>query len=222
MSKLIKGLFILLLVIFLFNKNILSFLFVKKFESWVERQVKIEKIYFDYSGLVIVERLKVLNSNQNYYDNLLKVEKIVFNIDLKSIFSDLIIVKSLNIKNPVFFLDINYNEIVKENQKNVINDNIGLAKKLNEKLPDKVWPKKKKDVNFLIQESSLTSPKVNIKISSISKPITFSLSDMKFTEFGNDEDYRHYKDILKSILFDLYARVSDRRYKKILKQIYNF
>ena len=222
MSKLIKGLFIILLVIFLFNKNILSFLFVKKFESWVERQVKIEKIYFDYSGLVIVEKLKVLNSNQNYYDNLLKAEKIVFNIDVKSIFSDLIIVKSLNIKNPVFFLDINYNEIVKENQKNVINDNIGLAKKLNEKLPDKVWPKKKKDVNFLIKESSLTSPKANIKISSISKPITFSLSDMKFTEFGNDEDYRHYKDILKSILFDLYARVSDRKYKKILKQIYNF
>ena len=60
MSKLIKGLFILLLVIFLFNKNILSFLFVKKFESWVERQVKIEKIYFDYSGLVIVEKLKIL------------------------------------------------------------------------------------------------------------------------------------------------------------------
>ena len=222
MSKLIKGLFILLLVIFLFHKNILSFLFVKKFESWVERQVKIEKIYFDYSGLVIVEKLKVLNSNQNYYDNLLKVEKIVFNIDLKSIFSDLIIVKSLNIKNPVFFQDINYNEIVKENQKNFINDNIGLAKKLNEKLPDKVWPKKKKDVNFIIQESSLASPKANIKISSISKPITFSLSDMKFTEFGNDERYRHYKDVLKSILFDLYARVSDRRYKKILKQIYNF
>ena len=222
MSKLIKGLFILLLVIFLFNKNILSFLFVKKFESWVERQVKIEKIYFDYSGLVIVEKLKVLNSNQNYYDNLLKAEKIVFNIDLKSIFSNLIIVKSLNIKNPEFFLDINYNEIEKENQKNVINDNIGLAKKLNEKLPDKVWPKKKKDVNFLIRESSLTSPKANIKISSISKPITFSLSDMKFTEFGNDERYRHYKDVLKSILFDLYARVSDRRYKKILKQIYSF
>ena len=222
MSKLIKGLFILLLVIFLFNKNILSFLFVKKFESWVERQVKIEKIYFDYSGLVIVEKLKVLNSNQNYYDNLLKAEKIVFNIDLKSIFSNLIIVKSLNIKNPEFFLDINYNKSLKENQKNVINDNIGLAKKLNEKLPDKIWPKKKKDVNFIIQESSLSSPKANIKISSISKPITFSLSDMKFTEFGNDEDYRHYKDILKSILFDLYARVSDRRYKKILKQIYNF
>ena len=222
MSKLIKGLFIILLVIFLFNKNILSFLFVKKFESWVERQVKIEKIYFDYSGLVIVEKLKILNSSQKYYDNLLKAEKIVFNIDIKSIFSDLIIVNSLNIKNPEFFLDINYNEIEKENQKNVINDNIGLAKKLNEKLPDKVWPKKKKDINFLIRESSLTSPKANIKISSISKPITFSLSDMKFTEFGNDEHYRHYKDVLKSILFDLYARVSDRGYKKILKQIYNF
>ncbi len=128
MSKLIKILLVFLLVILLFNKNILSFLFVKKFESWVERQVKIEEIYFDYSGLVIVEKLKILNSNRNYYDNLVKVEKIIINIDLKSIFSDLIIVKSLKIKNPEFFLDINYNEIVKENQKNIINDNIGLAK----------------------------------------------------------------------------------------------
>jgi len=127
-SKLIKILLVFLLVILLFNKNILSFLFVKKFESWVERQVKIEEIYFDYSGLVIVEKLKILNSNRNYYDNLVKVEKIIINIDLKSIFSDLIIVKSLKIKNPEFFLDINYNEIVKENQKNIINDNIGLAK----------------------------------------------------------------------------------------------
>ena len=40
---------------------------------------------------------------------------------------------------------------------------------------------------------------------------------MKFTEFGNDERYRRCKDVLKSILFDLYARVSDRRYKKNFK-----
>ena len=222
MSKLVKILFIFLLVIFLFNKNILSFLFIKKFESWVERQVKIEKIYFDYSGLVTVERLKILNSNKNYYENLITAKKIIIDFDFKSIFTDLIIVKSLNIESPEFFLDINYKEIVKENQKNILNDNIGLAKKLNENLPDKIWPKKKKDINFLIQESSLNSPKANIKISTISIPITFSLSDMKFTEFGNDKNYRHYKDVLKSILFDLYARVSDKNYKKILKKIYNF
>ena len=117
MSKLIKRFIHIISNISISQEYIIVFILLKNSKSWVERQVKIEKIYFDYSGLVIVEKLKVLNSNQNYYDNLLKVEKIVFNIDLKSIFSDLIIVKSLNIKNPEFFLDINYNKILKKIKK---------------------------------------------------------------------------------------------------------
>ena len=32
--------------------------------------------------------------------------------------------------------------------KSKYDDNIGLAKKLNEDLPDKIWPTKKRDINF--------------------------------------------------------------------------
>ena len=45
---------------------------------------------------------------------------------------------------------------------------------------------------------------------------------MVFTSFGNEEGHQHYKDILKIILFDLYARTEDEQMKETLKKIYNF
>ena len=99
-------------------------------------------------------------------------------------------------------------------------DNIGLAKKINEKIPDKIWPKKNKDINFLIKKSNLYGSLGYIKVPQISKPSKIKLSEMKFTSFGNDKNYRHYKDILNSILFDLYARTDEIELKQLLKEIY--
>ena len=45
---------------------------------------------------------------------------------------------------------------------------------------------------------------------------------MMFSNFGNEKGYQHYKDILKIILFDLYARTENGRIKETLKKIYNF
>ena len=45
---------------------------------------------------------------------------------------------------------------------------------------------------------------------------------MKFSSFGNDKNYRHYKNVLNSILFDLYARTNEIKLKKLLKEIYKF
>ena len=45
---------------------------------------------------------------------------------------------------------------------------------------------------------------------------------MMFSNFGNEKGYQHYKDILKIILFDLYARTENVRIKETLKKIYNF
>tara|TARA_B100000767_G_C19283372_1_gene336359 strand:+ start:162 stop:440 length:279 start_codon:yes stop_codon:yes gene_type:complete len=83
-------------------------------------------------------------------------------------------------------------------------------------------PPKKKDINFLILESVLSGAKGNIKVSSISEPSEIILSKMKFSSFGNEKNYRHYKDILKIILFDLYARTKEVKLKNILKEIYKF
>ena len=224
MSKLFKIFLLLLLVILIFNKKIISYYYIKKFSSWVERPVEINHLNFSYSGLVEIDDIRIINSKENYYQNIFQAEKISFVFDVKSLTSNLIIINNLNIMNPEFYLDIKIlekKEII-DNKKTPYEDNLGLAQKLNEKVPDKIWPKKDKDVNFIIRRAVLSGATANIKISSIPDPSKIDLSEMIFSNFGNEKEYQHYKDILKIILFDLYARTENGRIKETLKKIYNF
>ena len=212
------------LVILVFNKKIISYYYIKKFSSWVERPVEISHVNFEYSGLVEIDDIKILNSNENYYQKIFQAEKISFNFDVKSVISNLIVINDLDITNPEFYLDI---KILKkkeniDNKKPLYEDNLGLAQKLNEKTPDKIWPKKDKDVNFIIRTANLSGATANIKVSSILDPARINLSQMTFSNFGNERGYQHYKDVLKIILFDLYARTGNGKIKETLKKIYNF
>ena len=223
MSRITLIVLIIISILIFFNKKIFSLYYTNKFSNWVERPVKIKKLNFNYSGYVKIEDIKILNNDKNYFDNIFKAEKIEINFEINSIFSDLIIIKSLDIYYPEFFLDINTK---KDNQntdnKKIYEDNIGLAKKINENLPDKIWPKKNKDINFLIKESNLYGSIGYIKVPQILNPSKIKLSQMKFSSFGNDKNYRHYKDILNSILYDLYARIGEMELKQLLKEIYKF
>ena len=225
MAKIFRIFLILILIIFIFNKKIISYYYLKKFSSWVERPVQISHLNFEYSGLVEIEDIKILNSKENFYQNIFQAEKISFKIDIKSLISQLIIINNLDITNPEFYLDIKISEEKKrntDNKKILYEDNLGLAQKLNQKTPDKIWPKKDKDVNFIIRKAVLSGASANIKVSSIPDPTKINLSDMIFSNFGNEKGYQHYKDILKIILFDLYSTAESGRIKETLKKIYNF
>ena len=214
---------IIISILIFFNKKIVSYYYINKFSNWVERPVKIKKLEFNYSGYVKIEDIEISNNNKNYFKNIFKAKKIEINFDINSIFSNLIIINRLNIYDPEFFLDINVKKDYQNtDNKKIYEDNIGLAKKINEKIPDKIWPKKNKDINFLIKKSNLYGSLGYIKVPQISKPSKIKLSEMKFTSFGNDKNYRHYKDILNSILFDLYARTDEIELKQLLKEIYKF
>lgn len=225
MSKILKIFLSLIIVILIFNKKIISYYYVKKFSSWVERPVEISHLNFEYSGLVEIEDIRILNSNESYFNYIFQAEKISFNFDVKSLISKLIIINNIDITNPQFYLDVK----ILDKKKNIDNnietsyeDNLGLAQKLNEKTPDKIWPKKDKDINFIIRKAVLSGATAGIKVSSITDPAKISLSKMMFSNFGNEKGYQHYKDILKIILFDLYARTENGRIKETLKKIYNF
>ena len=224
MSKLFKIFLLLILVTLIFNKKIISYYYVEKFSNWVERPVEIGHLNFEYSGLVVIEDIRILNSDENYYQNIFQAEKISFDFDIKSLISNLIIINNLDITNPEFYLDIKILEKKEniDNNKTPYEDSLGLAQKLNEKTPDKIWPKKDKDVNFIIRRAVLSGATANIKVSSIPDVAQINLSEMIFSNFGNEKGYKHYKDILKIILFDLYARTENRRIKETLKKIYNF
>ena len=222
MSRITLIVLIIISILIFFNKKIVSYYYINKFSNWVERPVKINKLKFNYSGYVKIEDIEISNNNKNYFKNIFKAEKIEINFDMNSIFSDLIIIESLNLYDPEFFLDINIKKDYQNTDKKIYEDNIGLAKKINENIPDKIWPKKNKDINFLIKKSNLYGSLGYIKVPQISNPSKIKLSQMKFSSFGNDKNYRHYKDILNSILFDLYARTNEIELKQLLKEIYRF
>ena len=224
MSRITVIVLILISILIFFNKKIVSYYYINKFSNWVERPVKIKKLNFNYSGYVKIEDIQILNYDKNYFKNIFKAKKIEISFDMNSIFSDLILIKSLAIHDPEFFLDINIKKKDSQNtdNKKFYEDNIGLAQKINENAPDKIWPKKNKDINFLIKKSNLYGGLGYIKVPQILNPSKVKLSQMKFSYFGNDKNYRHYKNVLNSILFDLYARIDEIELKQLLKEIYKF
>ena len=229
MSKAIKIFILLIVVALVFNKQLITYYYSYKFSKWIERQFVVDKIYIDYPNSIVVSGIKIKNSNPFYYEYILESEKIALNFDLKSLlFSNLIIINNLIVENPKFFLEIvEINENSSKNEGSSItpityDDNIGLAKKITENTPDKIWPDKKKDINFLILKTKISGAKAFIKISSLTTPTKIKLSDMYFNNIGNEKNYQHYKEVLRLILFDTIASTTDFELKKLLKKIYNY
>ena len=226
MSKAIKIFILLIVVALVFNKQLITYYYSYKFSKWIERQFVVDKFYIDYPNSIAVSGIKIKNLNPFYYEYILESEKIALNFDLKSLlFSNLIIINNLIVENPKFFLEIveiNKNSSKNEDSSITYDDNIGLAKKITENTPDKIWPDKKKDTNFLILKTKISGAKAFIKISSLTTPTKIKLSDMYFNNIGNEKNYQHYKEVLRLILFDTIASTTDFELKKLLKKIYNY
>ena len=226
MLKVIKFFFLLFVLILIFNKQLISYYFSYKFSKWTERELVFDKFDIDYPNKIEISGIKLKNSKNLFYDNIFESDKVTIVFELNSLFfSNLIIVQSLKIESPRFFLDIfenNKTKIDNTNSSKIFEDNIGLAKKINENFPDKIWPKKRRDINFLILKAEITGAKAFIKVSTLPIPSEVKLSNMQFNKIGNEKNYQHYKDVLRIILFDIMASTSELELKKILKTIYKY
>ena len=218
----------IVLLIIIFSNQIVEKYIIYKLSKWLEKDVIFEEFKFEYPNLIKIKGLEIINSNPVYYNNIFEANIITINIDLKSyLFDKLVIINHLKIENPNFYLELlvkkNVIKDIAENKKKIIfEDNIGIAKKINENLPDKIWPQKKVDKNFLIFKSSIDSGTAFIKISSIKNESRISLSDFEFPNIGNQKGFQHYKDVLRIIFFDIFAREKDSNKRKILKEAYKF
>ena len=226
MLKVIKLFFLLFVLILIFNKQLISYYYSYKFSKWTERELVFDKFDIDYPNKIEISGIKLKNSKNLFYDNIFESDKVTIVFELNSLFfSNLIIVQSLKIESPRFFLDIfenNKTKIDNTNSSKIFEDNIGLAKKINENSPDKIWPKKRRDINFLILKAEITGAKAFIKVSTLPIPSEVKLSNMQFNKIGNEKNYQHYKDVLRIILFDIMASTSELELKKILKTIYKY
>ena len=223
MSKTIKIFILLIAVVLIFNKQLITYYYSYKFSNWIERQFIIDQIYIDYPNSVVVSEIKIENPNQFYYDYILESEKIALSVDLKSLlFNNLVIIDNLTVENPRFFLELIENSPKNENSSITYNDNIGLAEKITKNTPDKIWPAKNKDINFLILTTKILGAKAFIKTSSLPVPVEIDLSNMYFNKIGNEKNYQHYKEVLNLILFDIIARTPNLELQKLLKKVYNY
>ena len=218
----------IILFLLIFHEKIVEKYIIYKLSNWVEKEISIDEFNYEYPNLIRISGINVINSNPTYYDNIFESEVISIDIDLKTYFFEkLVIIKSLKIDKPVFFLELiarksETDDNTKDIKKKTFDDNIGVAKKINENLPDKIWPTKKRDINFLILKSSINNGMAYIKISSVKDLSKINLSGFEFYKIGNQKGFQHYKDVLKIILFDIFARETDQIKKEILKEVYKF
>ena len=217
MSKTIKIFILLIVVVLVFNKQIISYALIYGFSKWTRHEITLDKLQINYiQSLITINGLRIKSPNEFYYDNIFESEKITLSYNPQSLLTNLITYNNLIIENPKFFV-----ELIEESPK-VYDDNISVAKKYIKNTPDKIWPDKdkKKDINFLILRTEITGAKVSIKTSHLTTPTKIDLSDMYFNKIGNEKGYQHYKDVFKLIFFDMYARISDPKLKKLLKKTY--
>ena len=217
MSKTIKIFILLIVVVLVFNKQIISYALIYGFSKWTRHEITLDKLQINYiQSLITINGLRIKSPNEFYYDNIFESEKITLSYNPQSLLTNLITYNNLIIENPKFFF-----ELIEESPK-VYDDNISVAKKYIKNTPDKIWPDKdkKKDINFLILKTEIKGAKVSIKTSHLSTPTKIDLSDMYFNKIGNEKGYQHYKDVFKLIFFDIIARISDPELKKLLKKTY--
>ena len=218
----------IIILVILLNQKIFKLYFLHKFSKWVEKEVLLEDFQFIYPNTILIKNLEIKNSDPFHYDLIFGTEKISINIDFKSFFvGDLRIINNLIIEEPRFYLEVTQKKLNSKDQTEnktqiIFEDNIGVAKKISQNLPDKIWPTKEKDINFIILKSKISDGIAYVKISSIKDESVIKLSNFEFTKIGNQKGYQHYKDVLKIMLFDVFGRETDIKKKRILKKIYKF
>ena len=229
MSKVIKILIFFIVVLLVLNKQIISHVLLYGFSKWIDREIVVDKFRINYKqNLIIINGAKIKNSNEFYYDNIVESEEIILNYNFKSLFSNLIIINSLIIENPIFFfefLEKPTTEFSPYKIQEMYDDNVGGVNKIIKSKPYKIWPTKDKDINFLILKVKINGAKVLIKTFFSPTPTNINLSNIFSTRIGNGGergDYTHHKTFLKNLLIDTIAKIPDLKLKNFLDKIYNY
>jgi len=209
--------FVIILPLLIFNKTIISQLIIFATSKLTDRNISIETIDINYlKKKIILNSVEVESTKKIYYKNIFEAEKIEIEYDFKSLFTDLVIIKHLIFYNSKIFLDIDIKDKV------ISDDNFEEVKKQEEGYKSKIYPPKKKDINFLILKFQTYNTQGFIKLSNKSNEIEINLSNMSFNKIGNKNDFQHYKDVFKIILGDIFLKIPDINLQKLIKKTYKF
>ena len=221
MKKIIIYLISLILILgFFFDKKIIEFILIKNLSNNIS--FKINKINY-FSQQIEIFDLEIRNKKNFFNENVFEASKVLIDYNLASVFTDLVIIKSVFLAETKFYFEI-LNDESERNKKENLKDNIDLLKTINEQKP-KIYPKKKKDKNFIINNVKIKNSFAYIKAPQNKKNIEINLSNMSFPNVGNADKKKvkkvqHYKDAFKIILMDIYFKIPNQNLKELLKKNY--
>ena len=227
MFKLMKNkliiIFSFILIIFFFtNKIFIERLIEKKFSEILERKVNLELIKYNlFSGRIELREIKVENKKNFFNPKIFEAEKIIIKMNTQTYFKNLVIIKNVKIFEPKIFFEI---KNIEQKNKKKIQDNLEIIKgQLSDKKP-KIYPKKDKDKNFLINNLKIDDAIAFVNYDKNRKNLEIPLSSMIFKNIGNSGSeeikFQHYKDIMKLIMSDIYLRIPDENLKNLIKKNY--
>ena len=213
--------FVIILPLLVFNKTIISQLIIFATSKLTDRNISIETIDIDYlKKQIILKSVEVESTNKIYYKNIFEADKIKIKYNFTSLFSDMKIIDHLIFYNSKIFLDIDIG--INGKDEVISKDNFEEVIKQAKDYKPKIYPTKKKDINFLILKFQTYDSQGFIKLSNKSNEIEINLSDMSFNKIGNKNDVQHYKDVFKIILGDIFMKIPDINLKNLIKKTYKF
>ena len=110
-------------------------------------------------------------------------------------------------------------ELFKINEK-IYKDNIDIAEKITSNSPDKIWPKKLIDFNFVINLIEIINLNINISSDFSKSKHKSNFGKIELRNVGNDKSSEHYKDAFKRIMTFTVFNLKDSELKKKIKEIY--
>ena len=210
--------FIIISSLVFFNKTIISKVIIFTLSKKIDRNINIKNINIDYSKKKItLTSIEVKSNSKIYYKNIFEAENIEIEYDFKSLFTDLIIINHLIFYNPKIFVDIDMTNT------EISKDNLDEVRKQEENYKPKIYPIKKKDINFLILKFYTYNTQGFIKTSDKMNEIKMNLSNISFNRVGSKTTGSlHYKKVFKIILGDMFLKIPDIKLKNLIKKTYKF
>ena len=211
-------------------KNILE----KELSLVAERKVKIQDLKINFlNESAVLNGITVANNN-NFPGNLIKLDQINIDINLKSLLDETVEIKSVKVEGLNFeYIVLTKNGKILDNL-SLINQAIkknNITANLNNKNkePKKEYPKKKDDKNFIIKKLNISNSNVKVISQDLDIDTKTKLSDMEFLNVGNSKDANHFKDVFAMILNNVISKVQNdvltqkikQKFEKKLKDIIN-
>lgn len=187
-----------------FAKNYIE----KKGSNIVERKLNIDDFKINFINQEIILENITIQNNKNFPGDLLKINKIRILINANTLMSETVEAEIIEIDG----IDFYYQVLVKNGQ---VIDNLSLINQAlkainNNKVEEKkIYPKKKKDKNFIIKKLIIKNSNANVISKELKINTKTKLSNMEFLNVGNSNRANHFKDVFEMILTNVISKVQN-------------